>query len=118
MAMARHRSERMQRLAHVLAASVILLHGYGDLEHGHSMGWVYIAIGAAALSLGLAHHRLKARFRHVDAIFHLIEALMAVLIGISYFKAGKTYLPWVSFAAALPYLWLMWKGQGPVSEQR
>lgn len=104
MAIERHRSERLQRLAHILAAAVILLHGFGDLEHGHAMGWAYIAIGAAALCLGFAHHRLKTHFQSVDALFHLIEALMAVLIGISYLKAGKTYLPWVSMAAAIPYL--------------
>lgn len=113
MAIGPHRSERLQRLAHVLAAVVILLHGYGDVEKGHAMGWLYIVIGLAALALGLAHHRLKGRFARIDAVFHLIEAIMAELIGVSYLHEGKTYLPWASFAAALPYLWLMFRKHEP-----
>lgn len=93
----------MQRLAHVLAAVVILLHGYSDLEKGHSMGWIFLGIGAAALVLGVMHHRLHARFPHIDGVFHLIEGITAVLIGIGYLHAGKVYLPYVSMAASIPY---------------
>lgn len=93
-------------MAHVLAASVILLHGIGDLQKGHAMGWAYLGIGSMALALGVLHHRLHARFPRIDVVFHLIEATMAVLIGINYLHEGKTYLPWVSMAAAVPYLFL------------
>lgn len=103
MTIGKARSERLHRTAHVLAATVILLHGYGDLQKGHGMGWSYLAIGTVALALGLAHHKLHARFPRIDAAFHLIEAAMAVLIGLNYLHEGKTYLPWVSMAAAVPY---------------
>lgn len=93
----------MRRLAHILAAVVILLHGVGDLEKGHSIGWLYLLFGTMAMVLGIFHHRLHARFPRVDAAFHLIEAMMALLIGLNYLHEGKVYLPWVSMAASIPY---------------
>ena len=97
------RRERFRRLAHLLAALVILLHGIAALDHHAHTAWVFFLCGTVFLLLALFHHRIEQRWPYVSPTFHFLEAIVAAVIFMEYVHAGKKYLPYVAVLPVVLY---------------
>lgn len=92
-----------QKLGHILAAMIILVHAWEKYEL-HEQSWVFFAIaGIVFLAVALLHHRIAKVFTYVDGVFFLIEAALYMLIAIEYFHLGKKALPWAYVFATVCY---------------
>lgn len=96
--------EKLQRIPHILAGIIILLHGYEKLDEGHGPYMFYFAAGLIFLSIAILHHKLSHRFRYVDTIFFIIEAVLSFIVAAEYFEAGKAGLPWAYVVAGIMQL--------------
>jgi phosphatidylserine synthase len=95
--------ERFRRLAHLLAALVILLHGIAALDHHAHTAWIFFLCGTVFLLLALFHHRIERRWPYVSPTFHFLEAIVAAVIFTEYVHAGKKYLPYVAVLPVVLY---------------
>lgn len=98
--------ERLQRIGHVLAGIVILLHGYTAFEDHHQSWWVFILLGTCFIAVALFHHRIKQRYKAVDGLLFMIEGISLAIIANDYHHAGKQYLPVVYALCAGTYVCL------------
>ena len=102
--------ERFRRLAHLLAALVILLHGIAALDHHAHTAWIFFLCGTVFLLLALFHHRIERRWPYVSPTFHFLEAIVAAVIFTEYVHAGKKYLPYVAVLPVVLYTLLgIWR---------
>lgn len=92
-----------QKLGHIMAAMIILVHAWEKHElHEHS--WIFFAVaGIVFLAVALLHHSIAKVFPYVDGVFFLIEAAVYMLIAIEYFHLGKKALPWAYVFATVCY---------------
>ena len=97
------RRERFRRLAHLLAALVILLHGIAALDHHAHTAWIFFLCGTVFFLLALFHHRIEQRWPYVSPTFHFLEAIVAAVIFTEYVHAGKKYLPYVAVLPVVLY---------------
>ena len=96
--------EKRQKMIHILAGVIILVHSYEKYEmHEHSYVFFLVA-GLVFLTIALAHHRLAKIFPYVDGVFFVIEAVIYAVIAADYFHLGKKGLPWAYVLATIAYL--------------
>lgn len=81
--------EKREKLMHILAGAIILVHAYEKYEmHEHSYVFFLVA-GLVFLTVALAHHRLAKIFSYVDGCFLCIEATVYAVVAADYFHLGK-----------------------------
>lgn len=92
---------RLKRLTHPIAGMILLLHAYASYDSGHS-SWFYFAIaGIIFISVAIFHHALEARFRFVDNVFFVLEAIASFVIAYEYLHLHKKGLMSVYILAGL-----------------
>jgi hypothetical protein len=100
----RKKKERLIKLSHLLAAFIVLIHGYEKFEDEHiTSGILFILCGLVFLSVAIFHHKLHQKVRSVDAIFAFLEGLAALILAID-FWGNKHYLQFAYLIAALIYI--------------
>ncbi len=97
-------NNRIGAFAHYFTAFVILLHGYEKMEKGEGSYWLFYVAGVLFILIAAFHHQLARRFRVVNSIFHLIEAVVLFIIAYDYFHHGKAVLPFVYLLACIGHL--------------
>lgn len=105
----------LEKLAHILSAFVVLLHGVSALEEEHGNPVFYFIAGIVMLIFAVYHHRIEMKLPFMSNGFFLIEAVVILFISVHYFEIGKKYLPYVYFACALMYFFL---GTGIIQSKR
>jgi len=93
--------QKLQRIPHIIAGVIILLHGYEKMDEGHGPYLFYFAAGVIFLSIAVFHHKLSHRFPYVDITFFIIEGILSFIVAAEYFEAGKAGLPWVYLVAGV-----------------
>ena len=97
--------ERAQTFGHILAGTVVLLHGLEEFEkHELTFGIIYTVFGTAFLALALLHRRLEERIPEISVYFFVIEGIVLFITGFKYLHEHKVYLPYAYFAAGLMYI--------------
>jgi len=95
--------ERKEKIGHVLAAIIILVHALEKHEL-HEDSWLFFAIsGIVFLGVAIMHHRIAKVFPYVDGVFFIIEAMLYAIIAAEYFHKGKKALPWCYVFATIAY---------------
>jgi TRAP-type uncharacterized transport system fused permease subunit len=95
--------EKRQRLGHILAGIIILIHAYEHYEKGESITFHLIA-GIVFLLVAFFHHPLSKRAKWVDGLFYFIEALVFFYTSYEYFHHGKKALPFAYLLAGIGYV--------------
>jgi hypothetical protein len=92
------------KLVHALTALVIFLHGFDKLDKGEPGYWIFFLLGLLVVGLMIFHHRLAQRFRAVDSIFHIIEAIVLLIIAYEYYHHGAWGLQYGYALAAVGHI--------------
>jgi len=96
--------ERKEKIGHILAAFIILVHAFEKYDLQES-SWPFFAIaGIIFLCIAIMHHRIAKVFPYVDGVFFIIEALLYAIIAAEYFHKGKKALPWCYVFTAVAYV--------------
>ncbi len=96
--------ERWEKLGHILAAFLILIHAYEKYDMHHHSYVLFLIAGIVFSIVAVTHHRLAKIFPYVDGVFFVIEAIVYAVIAADYFDMGKKGLPWCYVLAAIGYL--------------
>jgi hypothetical protein len=100
----RQRSERLNKLAHLFAGVLIIFHGIEKAESDHISSAVFFIIsGTVFLLIAAFHHKIAHKLRSVDAVFAVIEGLLAVCVAIDFFNDHKNYIQYAYLLAAAIY---------------
>ncbi|RYZ94759.1 MAG: hypothetical protein EOP47_27190 [Sphingobacteriaceae bacterium] len=98
------KKERLNKIAHILAGGIILLHGVEKFEDGHKASALFFLIaGVAFLAVAIFHHRLVRYIKSADLIFSVIEGLLAIIVAVDFIHQGKNYIQYMYFFAAAAY---------------
>ncbi|MEO6149921.1 MAG: hypothetical protein ABIN95_08505 [Mucilaginibacter sp.] len=98
------KKEKLNKIAHLLAGGIILLHGVEKLDSNHTVSALFFLIaGAVFLAVAIFHHKLVTRIRSADTIFSVIEGLLAVIVAIEFIQAHKQYIQYMYLFAAAAY---------------
>ena len=100
---------KAKRIAHIIAASVILLNAFEKFLSGNSSYIVFVIAGLVFLSVAIFHSRIAKRFPRIDGFFFGIEALLSIFVAIDFFLLGKKALPFVYLVAALFQVFMVFK---------
>lgn len=93
------------RLAHFLAALIIVVKGVDKIDHHHPVGGgILIGIGIIIGLMVIWHHRLASYIKSFDAMMYLGEAIVLGIVSWLYFQDGKKALPLAYVVATLGYL--------------
>ncbi len=84
---------RLQFVAHLVTAGVIILEGVARAEH-IQRDWPIAALfstcGVLVAIITIKHKSFERRFRHTHSLLYCLEALVSVVIASLYIKEGKT----------------------------
>lgn len=97
---------RLQFLAHLITALVIILEGLSRSDHFAENGpfvAILLASGAAVLVITLAHNLLEHAFRHFQALLYALEALVLLVIAVLYVREDKVAVQYPFFACSYLY---------------
>ena len=97
------RKEKMRRIGHIIVGVVLLIHAYEHHEKGEAP-WVHLVAGIVFLSIAIFHHPLSKKFKWIDGVFYLIEAIAIFYTAYGYFHHGKKALPFAYLAAGIGYV--------------
>jgi hypothetical protein len=97
------RREKRRRIGHIIVGFVLLIHAYEHYEKGEAP-WVHLIAGIVFLSIAVFHHPLSKRFKWIDGVFYLIEAIAIFYTAYGYFHHGKKALPVAYLAAGVGYM--------------
>lgn len=97
------RREKRRRIGHIIAGFALLIHAYDHYEKGEGP-WVYLIAGIVFLSIALFHHTLSKKFKWIDGVFYLIEAIALFYTAYGYFHHGKKALPFAYLAAGIGFV--------------
>lgn len=98
------RREKAKKIAHILAAVIMLIHGYEKWEKGESSYRFFFFFGILFLILVFFHKSLTQKIKWGDGIFHGIEAIILFIIAYDYFHHGKMALPLTYTVAGIGYV--------------
>lgn len=101
--------DKKEKLAHILAGVIILVHAYEKFELGESSYIAFLFAGIIFLAVALLHHRLAKRFPYIDGVFFIIESIVYAIIAADYFHLGKKALPWCYVFVAVAYVFVAYK---------
>ncbi|MEP6950937.1 MAG: hypothetical protein ABI863_16745 [Ginsengibacter sp.] len=104
MALLKVNKEKKEKLAHILAGLIILVHAYEKYDLQESSYVFFFVAGIGFLSVALLHHRLAKHFQYVDGVFFVIEAVIYAVIAADYFHQGKRGLPWCYVFCTVAYI--------------
>ncbi|HEX5024794.1 MAG TPA: hypothetical protein VFV68_05960 [Agriterribacter sp.] len=112
-------SNKRKRLAHIVAASVILIHAYEKYENGHSSyPWFGIA-GLIFLFIALLHGVVEKKAPWIDGVFFTIEGILSIIIALDYFHLEKKALPYVYlFLAVFQFFMAFWKSKKGIERHK
>jgi F0F1-type ATP synthase assembly protein I len=96
--------KRLTMLVHILTALVIFLHGFDKLDKGESGSWIFFLIGVLVVLILIFHRRLAQQFRSVDSIFHMLEAIVLLIIAYEYYHHGAWGLQYGYALAAIGHI--------------
>ncbi len=83
---------RLKKVIHPIAGMILLLHAYVSYDSGHA-AWFYFAIaGIIFFCVAIFHHALEARFRFIDNVFFILEAIASFVIAYEYSHFHKNGL--------------------------
>lgn len=97
------RREKVRRIGHYIAGVTLLLHAYGHYDKGENF-WVHLIAGIVFLSIAVFHHSLSKKFKWIDGVFYLIEAIAIFYTAYEYFHHDKKALPYVYLVAGFGYV--------------
>jgi len=100
----RKKNEKLTKLSHILAAVILLIHGYEKFEDEHvKAGILFVICGLTFLCVAIFHHRLQHKLRSVDAIFAFLEGVAALILVAEYWH-NKHYLQYAYLLVAAIYI--------------
>ena len=85
--------EKRKRIAHIVAAVVILIHSYENYESGHHSYKLFAIAGLIVLALALFHPLIEKKYPWIDGVFFVIEGILSLLVAFEAFGLGKKALP-------------------------
>ena len=92
--------DRLQFVAHLITAGVIVLEGVSRCDHLEE-NWPFVAVlfasGTVVLLITVGHERIARRFRHSQAVLYVVEALVSIAIGAMYAREGKILVQYPFF---------------------
>lgn len=104
MALRNINKEKKEKLTHLLAGLIILVHAYEKYDLQESSYVFFLLAGISFLTVALLHHRLLKPFPYVDGVFFLIEAAIYAVVAADYFHQGKKGLPWCYVVCTIAYI--------------
>src|SRR6185312_9747196 len=100
----KEKKEKLARLSHILAALILLVHGYEKYEEEHLRPAIlFVGCGLIFLCVALFHHQLQRKIRSVDAIFAFLEGLAALIL-VGEYWGNKHYLQFAYLIVAGIYI--------------
>ncbi len=104
MSLLKGNKEKKEKLGHMLAAFIILIHAYEKYDLNESSYIFFAVAGLTFLCVAIMHHRIAKYFPYVDGVFFVIEAIIYAVVAAEYFHKGKKGLPWCYVFATIVYL--------------
>ena len=97
----RQNREKRQRLAHIIAAFIILINALDKYESGNSNYLLFGIAGLVFLIFAIVHSRIEHKVPWLDGVFFVIEGILSLLIAYDYYSMGKKALPLCLFAVGI-----------------
>ena len=100
------KAQRLENLAHYLAAFVIFMKGIDKVGVDGKTGLgIFFMVLAVLLLLGtIFHHRAVKTLKHFKAFVLITEIIVISIVGVLYMNEGKQYIQYVCFATAILFL--------------
>ena len=92
--------EKRNRVAHIAAGIIILIHSYEKYEHGHDSYKLFAVAGCIFLTIAFLHPILEKKVPWIDGVFFIIEGILSIIVAFDYFLLGKKALPITYLALA------------------
>lgn len=102
------RKQRLSRFAHLFSGFLILINGLNRSDGGLGMWPAFMVAGSVFILIAVFHAPLSRKWRGIDGVFFLIEAVMSFLIMIEFFNAGKRGLPYMYLIAGSAQVCAAW----------
>jgi len=98
------RNEKREKLLHLFAGIIIVLHGYEKIESDHLSSAIFFFLsGAVFLLVAIFHHKIAHRLRSIDGVFAIIEGLLALVVAIDFFMEHKHYIQYAYLLVTVVY---------------
>lgn len=100
------RVQRLESMAHYLAAFVIIMKGLDKIEAPGKLGYgiVLLIIGVLIVLGTIFHHKAEKILHHFKAYVFVFEFIVMSIVGYLYMKEGKQYIQYVCFATAIMFV--------------
>lgn len=84
---------KKKRIAHIIAAVIILVHGYEKFDSGHGSYLLFAIAGCIFLAIAILHTVIEKKSPWIDGVFFIIEGILSIIVAIDFFHTGKKGLP-------------------------
>jgi len=104
--------EKRKRIAHILAAFIILVHAYENYETHHHSWQLFAIAGIVFLTLAIFHPAIEKKWPWIDGVFFVIEGILSITVAVDLFMFGKKALPFVYLLLGVFQFFIaFWKGR-------
>lgn len=95
---------KLGTMAHTVTGLALALKGYAKLTDHHAViGSIILISGLSIIGYVLYERRQQTHSRLLGTGIHFLEGLALLFTSWVYFEEGKTYLPYVTMAAAIGF---------------
>ena len=95
---------KLAKLVHLLTALIIFLHGIDKLDKGEPGSWIFFVFGLLVVLVLIFHDRIAKKVRAVDSLFHVIEAIVLLIIAYEHYHHGAWGLQYGYAVAAIGHI--------------
>jgi hypothetical protein len=90
---------------YIVVAVILLTKGWDKIQHHHSaIGWTILLFGVIVLGYFVYIKTARQSNHWLELIMHFFESVALFLTTYVYFQEGKSFLPYVTLAAAIGFL--------------
>jgi hypothetical protein len=96
---------KLESFHHFAVAVILIAKGFAKIQHHHSIiGWTILLMGIVILAYFIFIKISKKHHTVFGILIHIFESLALFLTSYVYFQEGKTFLPYITLAAAVGFL--------------
>ena len=97
--------KKLVTVYHFVVAFILITKGFDKIQHHHSfIGWTILLLGFIILLYFINTKISNKNHSSLELVIHFFESIALFLTSYVYFQEEKTWLPYVTLAAAIGFL--------------